>query len=131
MKPIVKICLLGTFVFFAGTEITAQEKNTKRKQDSSYLQNKQRSDEQRNRDEEVRRKNDSTRTSNYRDSITQIQRNDSLKYDRTRRDSIHNGNQQRRQDSMDKSQPPMKNGKTPPPKNSAQCAVGSTQLGTK
>ncbi len=103
--------MLGTLLFFAGAELSAQEKNKKKKQDSSYLQNKTRADEQRNRDEEVRRKNDSIKAANHRDSLAQILRNDSLKYDRTRRDSIHNSNQQRRQDSIDKSQPPEKKSK--------------------
>lgn len=131
MKPIIKYFIVASLVIGAGVELSAQEAKKKKKQDSTYLQNKQRADEQRNREEEERRKNDSLKVANHGDSIAQILRNDSLKYDRTRRDSINSMEQQRRQDSIDKSQPPKNKGKKSPPKNTAQCAAGSTQWGTK
>ncbi len=118
MKPIIKFLIAGTLALFISAEVNAQEKNKKKKQDSTYLQNKQRADEERNREAEMKRVSDSTRYANYRDSVTQIRRNDSIKYDRTRRDSIYNAEQMRRQDSIDKSQPPKKGkGKSTPPKN--------------
>lgn len=131
MKPVIKYFIVGSFLLFAGVELNAQEEKKKKKQDSTYLENKQRADEQRNHEEQEKRRNDSIRIADRRDSIAQMIRNDSLKYDRARRDSIHGADQQRRQDSIDKSQPPKNKGKKSPPKNSAQLAVGSAQLGAK
>jgi hypothetical protein len=119
MKPVIKYLLASALALFVGAGLNAQEKNKKKKQDSAYLLNKARADEQRNREAEEKRRNDSIRLANHRDSLAQIRRNDSIKYDRTRRDSIYNAEQMRRQDSIDKSQPPKK-GKKQPPKQLAE-----------
>lgn len=117
MKPILKYLFAGTLILFITASLAAQEKNNKKKQDSAYLLNKARADEQRNREEEDKRKSDSIKGANHRDSLAQVRRNDSIKYDRPRRDSIYNAEQMRRQDSIDKSQPPKKGkGKKSPPK---------------
>jgi hypothetical protein len=128
MKPIIRYLIASTLVLFVGAGLNAQEKNKKKKQDSTYLQNKARADEQRNREEEEKRRNDSIKAANHRDSLARVRLNDSLKYDRPHRDSIYKAEQMRRQDSIDKSQPPMNRDKKAPPKNSAQCSVLSSQL---
>jgi hypothetical protein len=119
MNTIIKYFAAATFALFIGAEMNAQEKNKKKKQDSAYLQNKARADEQRNREAEEKRRNDSIRVARHNDSLALIRRSDSIKYDRTRRDSLHNVEMQRRQDSIDKSQPPKKGSKDKkaPPKN--------------
>lgn len=118
MKTAIKYFVAATLILFIGTEVSAQEKNKKKKQDSTYLQNKQRADEQRERETEDKRRNDSLKLANHRDSLANVRRDDSLRFDRTRRDSLHNMEMQRRQDSIDKSQPPKKGkDKTTPPKN--------------
>jgi len=122
MKPVTKYLIVGALLLCTGAEISAQEKNKKKKQDSTYVQNKSRADEQRNREAEEKRKSDSIRVADHRDSIAQILRNDSIKYDRAHRDSLYNIDRQRKQDSIDRSQPPKKSKKSPP-KNSTQCVA--------
>lgn len=117
MKMIGRYFIISALALFIGAEVHAQDKK-KKKQDSTYIQNKQRSDEQRNREAEEKRRNDSIRVANHRDSLNQMRRTDSIRYVRSRRDSIQQVEQQRRQDSIDKSQPP-KDKKKPTPKGTA------------
>lgn len=119
MKMIARYFIISALALFIGAEANAQDKK-KKKQDSTYIQNKQRADEERNREAEEKRRNDSIRVANHRDSLDQMRRSDSIKYVRSRRDSIQQVEQQRRQDSIDKSQPPKDKGKKQPtPKGTA------------
>jgi hypothetical protein len=117
MKPIIKYFIAGTLALFIGGEMNAQDKK-KKKQDSTYLKDKQRADEQRNREAEDKRRNDSLRRERYRDSMDQIRVNDSIKYSRpVPPDSTNQADPaKRRQDSLDRSQPQQNKDKKMPPK---------------
>jgi hypothetical protein len=115
MKITIRIAILLFAFLFSGTIVQAQEK--KKSQDTAYINNKKRMDEQRNREAEEKRKSDSLRKVRRADSMNEIRRTDSLRYVRPVPGDTINPPDPNRRDSAKKGVPPRMD-KGAPPKGS-------------
>lgn len=113
MKTVMKIVLIAIAVVAGYPDVHAQKAKKKSDADLQYIAQKREMDEKRNRETELKRKNDSIKQERYVDSLAELRRSDSIRYSKIGAPDTVNPPGEKK-DSLYKDAPPRMDKGTPP-----------------